>query len=525
MELVLHLEQPRGLLLGELHDRDAGRHGEDLGDQLLVDLGDLVHVARAPLLLALGLLEDELLLLVAQACGGLEVLAVDRGLLALPDLADLVVVLAQVRRRRHPADPQARAGLVDQVDRLVREEPVGDVAVGQRRRRDQRLVGDGHAVVRLVAVPQALEHLDRVRDRRLGDLDRLEAPLERGVLLEVLAVLVERGRTDGLQLAPGQHRLEDAGGVDRALGRAGADEGVDLVDEQHDVAAGADLLEHLLEALLEVTAVARSGHQRTQVEGVDLLVLECLRHVAADDVLGQSLDDRGLADTGLADQDRVVLRPAREDLHDPLDLLLTTDDRVELALACVLGQVAAELVEHQGGRRCVPTSGSGRGRGGRLLALEAGQQLDDLLAHPVEVGAQLLEHLGGDTLALADQAEQDVLGADVGVAELQRLAQGQLEHLLGPGREGDVPARRLLALADDLLDLGAHRLERDVEALERLRGDALTLVDEPEQDVLGADVVVGEHAGLFLGQHDHPSGTVGEPLEHARLLAHVKWGR
>ena len=296
MQLVLHLEQPRGLLLGELHDRDAGRDGEHLGDQLLVDLGDLVHVARAPLLLALGLLEDQLLLLVAQARGGLEVLAVDRGLLALAHVGDLVVVLAQVGGRRHPADPQPRAGLVDQVDRLVRQEPVGDVAVGQGRGGDQRLVGDGHPVVRLVAVAQALEHLDRVGDRRLGDLDRLEAALERGVLLEVLAVLVERGRADGLQLAAGQHRLEDAGGVDRALGRAGADEGVDLVDEQHDVAAGADLLEHLLQALLEVTAVAGAGDQRTEVEGVDLLVLERLGHVALDDVLGQALDDRGLAD-------------------------------------------------------------------------------------------------------------------------------------------------------------------------------------------------------------------------------------
>jgi hypothetical protein len=50
-----------------------------------------------------------------------------------------------------------------------------------------------------------------------------------------------------------------------------------------------------------------------------------------DDVLGQALDDGGLADTGLADQDGVVLGAAREDLHDPLDLLLAPDDRVELA--------------------------------------------------------------------------------------------------------------------------------------------------------------------------------------------------
>src|ERR1044071_6617259 len=49
--------------------------------------------------------------LVRQAAVGLEVLPVDRRLLALADVADLVVVLAQVGGRRHPADPQPRAGL------------------------------------------------------------------------------------------------------------------------------------------------------------------------------------------------------------------------------------------------------------------------------------------------------------------------------------------------------------------------------------------------------------------------------
>ena len=355
-----------------------------------------------------------------------------------------------------------------------------------------------------------------MRQRRLADLDRLEPALERGVLLEVLAVLVERGRADGLQLAAGQHRLEDARRVDRALGGTRTDQGVDLVDEQDDVAAGADLLEHLLQALLEVTAVAGAGDQRAEVERVELLVLQRLGHLALDDPLGQALDDGGLADAGLADQHRVVLGAAGQHLHHPLDLLLAPDDRVELALAGGLGQVAAELVEHQARRR----GGLARGGagGGRLLALVAGEQLDDLLADPVEVGAELDQHLGGDALALADQPEQDVLRADVVVAELQRLAQRQLQHLLGPRRERDVPARRLLALADDLLDLLADALEGDAEALQGLRGDALTLVDQAEQDVLGADVVVVEHPGLFLGQDDNPSRSVGEPLEHALVL-------
>ena len=65
-------------------------------------------------------------------------------------------------------------------------------------------------------------------------------------------------------------------------------------------------------------------------------------------------------------------------------------------------------------------------------ALVAGQELDDLLAHAGQVGAELDEHLGGDALALADEPEQDVLGADVVVAQLERLAERQLEDLLRP---------------------------------------------------------------------------------------------
>ena len=111
-----------------------------------------------------------------------------------------------------------------------------------------------------------------------------------------------------------------------------------------------------------------------------------------------------------------------------------------------------------------------------------------------------------------------MLGADVVVAELQRLAQRQLEDLLGTRGERDVAARRRAALADDLLDLGAHGLERDAERLERLGGDAFALVDQPEQDVLGADVVVVEQARLFLRQDDDSAGPIGEAFEQGDCL-------
>ena len=183
-------------------------------------------------------------------------------------------------------------------------------------------------------------------DRRLLDLDWLEAALQCSVLLEVLAVLVERGGTDGLQFATGQHRLEDRRCVDGPFSRTGTDKRVDLIDEQDDVAASLDLFQDLLEALLEIAAVTRPSNQRAEVEGVELLVAQRFGNVVVGDRLRKAFDDGGLTDAGLTDEHRVVLGAAAEDLHDPLGLAASADDRVECLLARRLGEVAAELVEH-----------------------------------------------------------------------------------------------------------------------------------------------------------------------------------
>ena len=94
---------------------------------------------------------------------------------------------------------------------------------------------------------------------------------------------------------------------------------------------GADLAEHGLQPLLELAAVLGAGEQRADVERPDAAALQALGHVAGDDALGEALDDRGLADAGLADQHGVVLRAAREHLDDAADLVVAADHGVELA--------------------------------------------------------------------------------------------------------------------------------------------------------------------------------------------------
>lgn len=62
-------------------------------------------------------------------------------------------------------------------------------------------------MIDLVALLEAAEDGNGVLNGRLIDLHGLEAPFERRVLFDVLAVLIERRCTDAMQLAACQHRL------------------------------------------------------------------------------------------------------------------------------------------------------------------------------------------------------------------------------------------------------------------------------------------------------------------------------
>ncbi len=157
------------LLLGQLEDRDAGGGGEDLGDRAPRRPRRRRPCRRPSTRFSRSAFSASSFFSLSRsdAAFSKSCASIARLLLAA-DVGDPLVELAQVRRRRHPTDAQARAGLVDEVDRLVRQEPVGDVAVGQRRGGDERGVGDRDAVVRLVPVAQTLEDLDGVRERRLA---------------------------------------------------------------------------------------------------------------------------------------------------------------------------------------------------------------------------------------------------------------------------------------------------------------------------------------------------------------------
>ena len=363
-------------------------------------------------------------------------------------------------------DGERGRGLVDQVDGLVGQEAVGDVTVRERCGGDDGRVLDADLVVRLVALLEAAQDGDGVLDVGLADVDDLEAALEGRVLLDVLAVLIQRGCADGPQLAARERRLEHVAGIDSAFGRAGTDEGMQLVDEEDDLAVRVfDLLEDGLEAVFELAAIFCAGEHGAEVERDDALVAQNFGHVSGDDAAGQAFDDGGLADAGLADEHGIVLRPAAQHLNDAADLLIATDDRIELAAAREIGEVLGELFERLELRFGILV-------GDALVATDAGERLQDGGVR----GAEGRKQLARGIALLLGEGEQEVLRRDVFVLEVGCFLEGAVEDLLHRVRKS--------GLRTGAADLG-QRVQGVVGARQKLlRGHADLLQNRNDDAVL-----------------------------------------
>src|SRR5438552_10226852 len=362
-------------------------------------------------------------------------------------------------------------------------------------------------MVRFVLVAQPADDLDRLIHGGRVHHDRLEAPLQGPVLLDVLAELVQGGRADALELAARQGRLQHVGGVDRPLRAPRADDRVELVDEDDRVLGLADLVHDRLEALLELTAVLGARHDGGEVQGDDPLVLEGLEDFVLDDPLREPFGDGGLAHARLSDQDRIVFLAAGEDLDDSVDLELPSDDGIELSFAGERGEVAAELVQRRRLHLALALRLGYRGR--------PAQELQGLLADLLPIHPQLQQDARGDPFPSTDEPQEEMLRADVVVPQLARLVDAQFEHALRARREGDLPDReRAAGRGDHALDRLADRVQIEPQVVQHRGRDAFSLADDPEEQVLGADVIVLKPRGLFPREIHHLPHAFRELVMH-----------
>ena len=234
--------------------------------------------------------------------------------------------------------------------------------------------------------------------------------------------------------------------------------------------------QHGLQPLLELAAVLRAREERAEVERPDALPLEPLGHVSRDDPLREPLHDRGLAHAGIADEDGIVLRAAREHLDHAPDLLVAPDDRVELPGLGERGEVAAVLLE-----RLVRALGILRRH--LLAAADALQRLEQRLAR--------------DDV----EREQQMLHRDELVAELPHLVERPVEDATDRRR------RLRLSAARDRRQLTHARLRLRAQRRGAVPGTVderprQLLLEERDRQVVGRELRVARAPRELLGARD-----------------------
>ena len=158
------------------------------------------------------------------------------------------------------------SGFIKQVNCLVRQVTVSQIATGKLHRGLYRFIRDGHAVMLLIAFPQPFHDADRLLRGWFIHHHALKTPLQRTILFNGFAVFRNGGRSHQLQLPACQLRLENIGGVHCAFRRPDPDNRMQLVDKQNNAARADYLVNRVFDPLLKIPAVFGTCHHGSQVQ-------------------------------------------------------------------------------------------------------------------------------------------------------------------------------------------------------------------------------------------------------------------
>ena len=260
MELAFHVKQLFGFSFRQLENRDACGRRDHIGNSVLIHDHGNIRFAFTPGFFLVFTFLFQLFLGIPQGGSLFEILVCNSLVLIGFDFLDLDIKLLKGAGGREPLDAQARARLIDQVDSLVRQVTVLDIARGKLGRALDRLISNSHMMMVLILLAKAFEYLDSFSDSRLSYLDRLEAAFQGCVLFNILTVLICCSSTDSLEFAARQHRLEHIGSTHCTVCRPCTDDSMDLINKEHDIAAGPDLFKDFFQAFLKIAAVPGTGN-------------------------------------------------------------------------------------------------------------------------------------------------------------------------------------------------------------------------------------------------------------------------
>src|ERR1700692_2263611 len=200
MQLFFDAEQLLGFFFFDRGDGDAGPAAYHVLDVLPTDNAgggfiEVVFFARGAQVLAL------LAFFVRVEARLLELVVRDGVLHTVNNELDALLDFGQFLGKRGLAQFYAGSSLVDQVNGLVWQETIWNIAVRMRDGKIDGVVGVGDGVKFFVALFYAEENFDGIGLVRRRDFHGLEAALERAIFFDRLAVFSGRGCAGALNFA------------------------------------------------------------------------------------------------------------------------------------------------------------------------------------------------------------------------------------------------------------------------------------------------------------------------------------
>ena len=294
---------------------------------------------------------------------------------------------------------------VDQINRFIRQEAVGNITVAQLCCGNDSRVGNIDTVVDFITLLQTTQNSNGIFYTWLANQYFLEAAFKCSVFFNVLTVFVQGGCTDTVQFAARQSRFQHIARIHCAVGFTCTNQSMDFVNENQSVAiVFSQVVQHAFQAFFKFAAVFRAGNQSRQVQNQKAFVTQGFRYFAVDDTLCQTFNNSSFTHTRLTNQHRVVFGTALQYLNRTTNFIITTDNRVELTVTGALSQIKCVFFQS--------------------IALVFGIRIVHVLSssYRIDCGIDILfgrtgffQNFAG-RIILLNQSQQEKFAGDVGIA-------------------------------------------------------------------------------------------------------------
>ena len=199
-------------------------------------------------------------------------------------------------------------------------------------------------MVQLIALLHPTKDLDAVIDGRLRDGHLLKTPVQCRVFFNSAPVILGCGGGDAAQIAPRQRRLEQASGIGTAA--ITVHHRVQFIDEQHHTRFRiTHLLQHLAQALLELSTELGTGNQRSGIQRHKPQALKRFRHFTSHHPLGEQFSNRRFSHTRSTDQHWVVLAAAGQHFDQAANLNIPSHHWIQLTISSFRREIPTKALK------------------------------------------------------------------------------------------------------------------------------------------------------------------------------------